>query len=310
MKKLTKLTAVVLITILVIQLSSVTAFAVEEKEFIVEQSEGYTQVFSITNIIESKEGIDQDYIIKAQGPARLTCDFIFDNINITYNNTVYSDGLDKLISSIIKEINKVIIPDGPVLPRHYDSGYTLEFYKPGHYFVEIEFGYYYLSLSIEIAGETAEDAKENIDNKPAVNVIALPTASKVLVNGTEVVFEAYTINDNNYFKLRDMAKAVNGSEKQFEVMWDNDLHTINLISLKPYTAVGGEMVEGDGKTKEGILNTSPIYKDGELIELLAYNINGNNFFKLRDLAKAFDIGITWDGTTSTIGIDTSIGYSE
>ena len=51
-------------------------------------------------------------------------------------------------------------------------------------------------------------------------VTAKPTASKVLVNGKEVAFDAYNISDNNYFKLRDIALQISGTEKQFEVQWD------------------------------------------------------------------------------------------
>lgn len=141
-------------------------------------------------------------------------------------------------------------------------------------------------------------------------ITANPTSSKVLVNGKAVTFEAYTINGNNYFKLRDFAQAVNKTEKNFEVKWDSKNNAINLISNKPYTPAGGELVKGDGKAKVANPTTSKIYKDGKEISLTAYTINGNNYFKLRDIAKAFNIGVTWDGTTNTIGIDTSIGYVE
>lgn len=159
----------------------------------------------------------------------------------------------------------------------------------------------------EEADTTVEDEKEESDT---TILKAQPTASKVLVNGTETSFEAYMIDGNNYFKLRDLAKVVSGTEKQFEVTWDGDKKAINLISNKAYTPVGGEMASGDGAEKTPVLNTSKIYKDGQEITLKAYTINENNFFKLRDIAKAFDIGITWDSETSTVGIDTSIGYVE
>jgi uncharacterized repeat protein (TIGR02543 family) len=139
---------------------------------------------------------------------------------------------------------------------------------------------------------------------------AKPTASKVLVNGKAVEFDAYNINNNNYFKLRDLAQAVTNTEKNFEVTWDGKNNAINLISNKPYTAVGGELTKGDGKAKAATLSTAKIYKDSKEVSLTAYTINGNNYFKLRDIAKAFDIGVTWDGTTNTVGIDTSIGYVE
>lgn len=139
-------------------------------------------------------------------------------------------------------------------------------------------------------------------------ITANPTSSKVLVNGKAVTFEAYTINGNNYFKLRDFAQAVNKTEKNFEVKWDSENNAINLISNTPYTPVGGELAKGDGKAKVANLTTSKIYKDGKEISLTAYIINGNTYFKLRDIAKAFNIGVTWDGTTNTTTIDTSRDY--
>lgn len=137
---------------------------------------------------------------------------------------------------------------------------------------------------------------------------AEPTASAILVDGNPVELEAYTIDSNNYFKLRDIAVLVMNSAKKFDVTWDGDRKAINLISNKAYTKVGGELALGDGKVKEAEMDSSTVYKDGQVISLKAYTINGNNYFKLRDLAKAFDIGVTWDGVANTVGIDTSTGY--
>ncbi|WFA08924.1 stalk domain-containing protein [Tissierella sp. Yu-01] len=157
-------------------------------------------------------------------------------------------------------------------------------------------------LSIGVSSMAFADSAENSA------ITAKVSSSSVLVNGEKVGFESYNINDNNYFKLRDLAKIVSGTEKQFDVKWNNDKSAIELVSNAPYTEVGGELVAGDGVEKTAVLNTSTIFKDGEEIELVAYTINNNNYFKLRDIAQAFDIGVTWDGETSTVGIDTSIGY--
>lgn len=137
---------------------------------------------------------------------------------------------------------------------------------------------------------------------------AIPTASKVIVNGSAVSFDAYTIDGNNYFKLRDIANVVTGTGKQFEVSWDGTKNAINLVSGSVYTAVGGELIKGDGIAKQATLSTSKIYKDGREVNLTAYTIKGNNFFKLRDVSQLFDIGVTWDAVANTVGIDTSISY--
>lgn len=135
-----------------------------------------------------------------------------------------------------------------------------------------------------------------------------PTDAKVLVNGTQTAFEAYTIDGNNYFKLRDLAKVVDGTAKQFNVTYDTETQAINLISDMAYTEVGGELVAGNGQVKRAVLSISSIYKDGSLVQLTAYTIGDNNFFKLRDLMQVFNIGVTWDGVTSTIGVDTALAY--
>lgn len=141
---------------------------------------------------------------------------------------------------------------------------------------------------------------------PAKAVTATATASKVLVDGKQVSFEAYNINNSNYFKLRDIAKAVNGTAKNFEVGFDGVNNAIMLTSAKAYTVVGGELVVSTNPTaKQATLSTSKVIMDGKEVALTAYTIGGNNYFKLRDIGEALGITITWDSATNTIGIDTT-----
>lgn len=129
------------------------------------------------------------------------------------------------------------------------------------------------------------------------------------MNGKEINFEAYTIKGNNYFKLRDVAYALNGTEKQFEVVWNAEKNAIELYSNKPYTPVGGELAEGDGKGKFALFYTDYLFKDGIIPRLTAYTIRQNDYFKLRDLGEAFDFDVTWDGVNNAILIDTTRGYT-
>lgn len=136
-----------------------------------------------------------------------------------------------------------------------------------------------------------------------------PNRATVLVNGEKVDFEAYTVNGNNYFKLRDVAQALTGSGKQFEVTWDMEKSAINLISGRPYTTVGGELVPGDGTDKTADPNAPAVYVDGALFFLGAYAINGNNYVKLRDLGRVLDFNVSWDNANQTIVINTNESYT-
>lgn len=144
---------------------------------------------------------------------------------------------------------------------------------------------------------------------PSQSATANPNNSKVLVNNKAVAFDSYNINNNNYFKLRDIAQVLRGTDKQFEVVWDSSKNAINMTSNKPYTTVGGELKVGDGVAKQCTLNSSPIYKDGVQVSLTAYTINGNNYFKLRDLGQAFNFDVSWDAGQNAVVIDTKNAYN-
>lgn len=155
---------------------------------------------------------------------------------------------------------------------------------------------------------TVANKEENAAAADDKTVTAVPTASRILINGKVYQFDAYTINGNNYFKLRDLAMALNGTEKCFEVTWDGTKKAINLLSGQRYTPVGGELNAGDGKNKTAVLSVATVYKDGVSVPLTAYTINGNNYFKLRDVGQTFNFGVIWDGDTKTIKVDTSQNY--
>ena len=101
---------------------------------------------------------------------------------------------------------------------------------------------------------------------------------------------------------------LSGTEKQFEVGYDEETLAITLTSGEPYTEVGGEMTLGDGTSKNAIPTPSTIYLDGEVLDLVVYNIAGNNFFKLCDLMQAIDVYVGYDDETMAITLNTSMSY--
>lgn len=132
-------------------------------------------------------------------------------------------------------------------------------------------------------------------------------ATKLTVNGQAKDVVAYNIKGNNYFKLRDVANLLNGTNAQFDVIWDDEKKAINLKSNTAYSTNDSISLD-EIKDPVATGTTSTIYKDGGKILAGAYNISGNNYFKLRDLAAIFNFGVIWDDETKTIGIDTSKPY--
>jgi|LSQX01.1.fsa_nt_gb hypothetical protein len=132
------------------------------------------------------------------------------------------------------------------------------------------------------------------------------TNTRVSVNGKETDVYLYNIKGNNYFKLRDLAMLLIGTDKQFDVSWNAEERAIALTSGSAYTVVGGELANSTEYREKANPTTAKIYLDATEIFPTAYNIKNNNYFKLRDIAKALDFKVDWK--SYTLIIDTSASY--
>lgn len=140
--------------------------------------------------------------------------------------------------------------------------------------------------------------------------LASPNRSAVVIDGKKVAFDAYTIDGYNYFKLRDLAMALNGSDKQFEVGWDGAQNAIRLMPGDAYTPRGGELAASvQFSSLPAVPANSAILLGGKEVSMKAYSINSFTYFKLRDLGLAMDFGVAWDTVANSIKIDTLSGYS-
>lgn len=315
MKNLLKRFSITLVIVMMLSVSSVFAAATEKR---IEISDGnYVTISNITQ--EQKE---EDYTIyTAQSPVKVT--FIGDNLcweEISYIKDEQQDEATEIPFDVKK--CKILYSENADPEKVYDANSEfpddeLPLYVSGNYATLTKPGFYTIFAGLEAEAPTyvivliEESKSPSVNQQAPATATATSTSSKVLVNGKAVSFEAYAINGNNYFKLRDVAMAINNTDKNFEVSWDGTKNAINLISSKLYTVAGGELkVSGKKTSQTANLSTSKIYMDGEEINLTAYTIGGSNYFKLRDLASVIDFGVVWDGNTNTIGIDTSIEYAE
>lgn len=160
---------------------------------------------------------------------------------------------------------------------------------------------------LQVGGTAPADQPSQPSQPEGLQVEARSAA--VTVDGGAQTLGAYMIADNNYFKLRDIACLLNGTAKQFEVTWDNGARAIRLTTGQPYTVQAGDNGPLPKGQQTAVPNQSAIYLDGQPVTLTAYNIGGNNYFKLRDVLQAIDCGVTWDSATNTVQILTDQGYT-
>lgn len=137
----------------------------------------------------------------------------------------------------------------------------------------------------------------------AASITAQVSPHQVYVDGEKANIAAYLIGGNNYYKLRDIAAILSGTDAQLDVAWNGEYNRIDLTDGKAYTPVGGELGLISPGNREAMFSTAIVFKDGMLANYTGFLIGGNNFYKLRDLGEAFDFGVSFDATTRSVLID-------
>lgn len=136
---------------------------------------------------------------------------------------------------------------------------------------------------------------------------AVPTRTKgqaVYVGSTRVYPTGYNINDNNYFKLRDVGKLAG-----FGVDWNEDTRTVEIITTRTAPELTG--ITDTAVTGATAKPTDQrITVDGKEVSMTAYKIKGNNYIKLRDIGKTINFGVSFNMATKTVSIDPNGTYVE
>lgn len=132
--------------------------------------------------------------------------------------------------------------------------------------------------------------------------ITVAKTQSVCIENDKYNAAAYNIDDNNYFKLRDIAEMLNGTIKTFDIKYDGATNSIDMLSFYDYTPAGGELTPGDGAERTAVTSSAFLTLDGVPVQATCYNIEGNNYFKLRDITDALDCRVEWEPTTQTIWV--------
>ena len=142
---------------------------------------------------------------------------------------------------------------------------------------------------------------------PALAANTMRSVQNLTVNGEAVECEKYNIDGYNYFKLRDLAKLLDGTNSQFNVDYDQAAKMMIVTTGVPYTTPNGtELQVGADLSASAMPSVQSLMIDGELCETLtAYNIGGNNYFQLRELGKTLGFYVHYDKATNTAIVDES-----
>jgi len=282
-----------------------------EKAFIARMKEKATDLGVETRIYDSW-GASPNNRISPLGMAVLTRGFIMEHpevLNITSKRSVTFEGVTYNNSNLL--LGQYTGIDGFKTGFTDPAGYCLSATakQGGRRIISVTMGstlqsrYPDTRALLNYGFSTAEKTIAEYNRRNYAN----PSKANLILDGEQVPLSAYIINDSHYFKLRDIAFLLGGTQKQFQVTWSSVDNTVNLTSGVPYTADGSEMSFPFEGARPYNPTPSVIYYNGVAHELEAYLIDGYNYFKLRDLGRLMEFVVNWEGATSTVIIRTGSG---
>lgn len=127
-------------------------------------------------------------------------------------------------------------------------------------------------------------------------------------NGVRADPTIYNIEGSTYFKLRDLGRLLD-----FGVTYDSAAKAVRIESDKAYVPVSGEsgaIKNTATSSAAAVSSKQTIYVDGKRVSPTVYNIKGNNYMGLRELAALVDFGVAYNYDTRVITAYAAYPYAE
>ena len=131
--------------------------------------------------------------------------------------------------------------------------------------------------------------------------VVIASSQSLEVDGKTVECEKYNIDGNNFFKLRDLAQLLNGTDSKFDVGWDAEAGLVSISTRHAYLRPDGhELTQRGDLSATARKSAQTVEIDGEVRDdLTAWNIGGSNFFMLRELGKALGFVVDYNAASNT-----------
>lgn len=141
---------------------------------------------------------------------------------------------------------------------------------------------------------------------------ATPSSAKLKVDGKYYTLDSYTIEGNNYFKLRDIAQLMVGTSKEASV--EGGVGGVRIgfsidgdIDGDVYVSTGSELKRTNLKPTMATRQITENYSRNVMGRFVSYTytFDGYKYFPIRELGYLFDFDVQWDNAEKTIVIDTT-----
>ena len=134
---------------------------------------------------------------------------------------------------------------------------------------------------------------------------AVRSNQNIYVYNTKTDLSAYEVGGNNYVRARDIAR-----ETGCSLVYDPDTSSISLTSGEAYDASAESRPVETAAKAYARPTLQTVYINGQKTDIQGYSISGYNYFKLRDLGRAFDWSVVYNGAQKRVELNPERPYFE
>lgn len=133
---------------------------------------------------------------------------------------------------------------------------------------------------------------------------------KFLFNDEDVYITTFKVEDENYFKISDLAALLEDTDKKFNVEFNEENLVVIITKGENYKKIQTDLKEQELGETDAYQGLHKLYiNDGQemkKLEIKSYNILGNNYYRLRDLGKELGFGAAYNFKKSLVMLDTRV----
>jgi hypothetical protein len=287
---------------------------INSTSFTVGELKAGANIYEIAVVAEDMDTINTYKVTINVGEAAGLSNLVFTfNGGTYYTAPAFATGLFNYVAAVPNNITSL-----NVTPTAVDNGATINIYNGSVLVgiaksgvatnnVTLKEGLNEIKVTVT-SGKTTQTYVLNVYRQAAAPVYKVSNQT-LSINGYSKAFNAVNINGNNFVRLRDIASALNGTAKNFSVVYNGADNNAAMTSKTAYTP------DPNNPDNQPVVFTNPqptnqtLSLDGKTVYVVAYNVGGSNYVNLRQIGALLDINISYNANTKLIALNTAFGYT-
>ncbi|SHH88202.1 LD-carboxypeptidase LdcB, LAS superfamily [Sporobacter termitidis DSM 10068] len=125
--------------------------------------------------------------------------------------------------------------------------------------------------------------------------VGVTSSSAVTAGGRTAQLATYDVLGATYYKLRDFAAVLNGTEMQFDIVWDDAARRIVLLYGEAYSGQAPPAAFEPGRAAPLTAVSAGFYTAGASFDMASYASGGSTYYTLGDILQMLGLTATDDG---------------